>query len=334
MPRAAGSPAAHDLPAPDAGLTARFTAALEGLCPEIASDPKAQLGLAVSGGPDSCALLLLACAALPGRVEAATVDHGLRPESGAEAASVAALCKRLGVPHRTLAVKVAPGNVQSRARAARYKALGDWAAAEGLAALATAHHADDQAETLLMRLNRASGVAGLAGARARGTVPNMMIPLLRPLLGWRREDLAGIVKQAGIEVVSDPSNLDDAFDRVRLRKDIAGADWLDIEAIARSASHLADADAALDWAALRAWDESVTREGNDLTYRPGAPRAISLRVIARIVTEMDAAEPRGSAIARLFEALSAGESASIGSLVARPGAEGWRFARAPKRKGG
>jgi len=285
--------------------------------------------VAVSGGPDSTALLLLAQAALPGRVEAATVDHGLRPESGQEADDVAALCLRLGVPHETLKVSLAPGNVQAEARAARYAALAEWIERRGLAALSTAHHADDQAETLLMRLNRASGVAGLAGARSRGHVPLTAIPLLRPVLDWRRSALAEVV--AGIGTVQDPSNANDRFDRVRIRKALAGADWLDVAAIARSAEHLAEADAALDWMAALEWRSCVSKEPMGLRYRPQAPRAVALRVVARCITELGGEEPRGSAVARLLESLREGRPASIGDLVVRPNAGGWSFARAPVR---
>lgn len=308
-------------------LSERFAADLRALWPD-----GGRLGLAVSGGPDSLALLVLAAAALPGRVSAATVDHGLRAESAAEAAHVAAICQDLDVPHETLAVAVEPGNVQSAARAARYAALGQWAVRHELAALATAHHADDQAETLLLRLNRASGVAGLAGVRARGTVPGTRLPLLRPLLGWRRAELADIVAAAGLDPVDDPSNRDDRFDRARLRKALAQADWLDVPALAQSAAHLADADSALQWAAAREWAEQVERGAMGITYRPQAPRAVALRVLARIVTELDGEAPRGSAVARLFDTLLARQPASIGGLVARALPGGWSFARAPKRR--
>ena len=143
----------------------RFAADLEVLAPA-----GTLIGVAVSGGPDSLALLLLAAKARPGEVEAATVDHGLRPESAAEAAMVADLCETLGVPHRILVadwIRSPTSNIQAEARAMRYRLLNDWAIERGLSAVATAHHADDQAETLLMRLARGAGVGGLGGTRKR-----------------------------------------------------------------------------------------------------------------------------------------------------------------------
>ena len=290
-----------------------------------------RLGVAVSGGPDSLALVLLAHGAMPGRIAAATVDHGLRAESVAEAALVSKFCQSLGVPHAVLKVDVALGNVQAMARSARYAALAGWAEREELAALATGHHADDQAETLLLRLTRGSGVAGLAGVRARGLVPGTQLPLLRPVLEFRRAELAAVVVAAGIAAVQDPSNHDDKFDRARLRKALAQADWLDVPALAASASHLADADAALDWAAQREWSECVSRAPLGLTYCPQAPRAVALRVIARIVRELDGEDARGSAVARVFDSLLARQPASIGALVARAGRDGWAFTKAPRR---
>ncbi len=327
MPPAARSSAIDS--AADPELTTRFAADLAALW---AGDGR--LGLAVSGGPDSLALLLLALAALPDRIEAATVDHGLRAEAAEEAAMVATICTKLGVRHRVLPVQVEPGNVQAEARAARYAALAGWMDERGLAALATAHHADDQAETLLARLNRGSGVAGLAGVRARGHVPGTALPLLRPLLGWRRGELGAVVDAAGIAAARDPSNHDDRFDRVRLRKALAGADWIDVPMLAASAAHLADADQALDWAAQREWSECVERSAMGLTYRPKAPRAVAMRVLARIVTELDGEPPRGSAVARLFDTLLVRQPRSIGGLVARAMPDGWHFARAPRRRPG
>ena len=320
---AANSPA--DL-SPLAEKVARFAARLH----ELWDEREARLGLAVSGGPDSTALLLLAAAALPGRVEAATVDHGLRPEAADEARAVAALCKSLGVPHRILTVELTPGSVQAQAREARYAALADWMRERDLAALATGHHADDQAETLMLRLNRASGVAGLAGVRESGRVPGTQLVLLRPLLSWRRAELEEVVREAGVRFATDPSNHDDRFDRARLRKELRSADWLDVAALAASASHLADADIALDWAAEREWREFVLQEGLGLAYRPHAPKAVALRVLSRMIAELDGREPRGNAVARLFDTLVAGEPASIGDLVARPMRGAWVVAKSGK----
>ena len=263
---------------------------------------------------------------------AATVDHGLRPESAGEAAFVGRICSELEVSHKTLKVQVKPGNIQAEARSSRYAALADWAQDEGLVALATAHHADDQAETLLARLNRGSGVGGLAGVRARGQVPATPIPLLRPLLGWRRSELAVKVAQAGLKAIEDASNLDDRFDRVRIRKALADADWIDVPMLALSAANLADADAALDWAAAREWNEAVSRTPMGMTYRPRAPKAVALRVLTRIIPELDGEAPRGSAVARLFDSLLSRQPASIGSLVARAMPDGWSFSRAPVRR--
>src|SRR5690606_34776455 len=130
-------------------LIARFVADLARLWPE-----GERLGLAVSGGPDSLALLLLAKASMRERIAVATVDHGLRHQSASETAMVAELCAAYAIEHEILTVKVARGNLQDRARAARYAALASWMTRKGLSALATAHHAGDQAETLIMRLNR------------------------------------------------------------------------------------------------------------------------------------------------------------------------------------
>src|SRR4030095_9751092 len=122
-----------------------FAANLDALAPA-----DARVGLAVSGGPDSLALLLLAAAARPGQVEAATIDHSLRPASAGEAAMVSALCDKLGVRHQTLLAdwsEPPTANVQAEARGLRYRLLNDWAVKRALPFLGTAHHADDQAET-------------------------------------------------------------------------------------------------------------------------------------------------------------------------------------------
>ena len=297
-----------------------------------------KLGLAVSGGPDSLALLLLAAAALPGEVEAATVDHGLRAASGEEAAFVADLCRRLGVPHAILRAEVDRGraSLQRAAREARYRALGAWLAARSIETLATAHHADDQAETLVMRLIRGAGIGGLAGIRAKLVLPmpGSEAIVVRPLLGWRRAELRAIVEAAGIRPVDDPSNADPRYDRARVRAQLARSRWLEPLGLARSAAALAEADAALDWAAQRLEEERVVAERDRLKLRPGGippelKRRLLLRLLARIRPE---AAPRGDETSRLIETLEAGGTATLAGVKCI-GGETWRFEREPGRQG-
>ncbi|TXI08013.1 MAG: tRNA lysidine(34) synthetase TilS, partial [Novosphingobium sp.] len=181
--------------------------------------PHEPVGLAVSGGPDSLAMLLLFHEVAPRNFQVATVDHGLRAESADEAAMVAAICAERAIAHRTLALSLEKGNaVQERARAARYAALAQWARDQGLAAIVTAHHADDQAETMLMRLNRGVGLRGLAAMRPVAQVPGAPgLALLRPLLSWRRAELQAVVDVAGLAAADDPSIRDLGYLRVRVR---------------------------------------------------------------------------------------------------------------------
>lgn len=289
-----------------------------------------RLGVAVSGGPDSLALLLLAADVFPGRVSAATVDHRLRATSAAEAELVGRHCADLAVPHETLVVEIGEGNVSDRAREARYAALADWAEREGISHVATAHHADDQAETLLMRLNRGSGVAGLAGIRAAARIGG--VDVIRPLLDRRRSELAELIERRGWRAVDDPSNRDPRYDRARLRAALAEADWLDTPAIAASAAHLADADAALDWLADRILAESVEAEGERLMMPADLPRALALRIVARLLERLGSGRPRGAEIGRMCDALAGGDVATLAGVVARPGKGVWRFGKAPQRR--
>ena len=287
--------------------------------------------VALSGGPDSTALLLLAHAAFGDRCYAATVDHGLRPESAAEAAHAASICSRLSVSHATLsAAPIAGGNLQANARAVRYRLLAEHSEAIGAHWIATAHHADDQLETMLMRLNRGSGVAGLAAIRAvEGRV-------VRPLLGWRRAELAAIVAAADIHPVNDPSNRDDRFDRARLRKRLGDIDWLDPLAASRSAAALQDAEAALAWAADRLDPERIRRtpqaavlDARDL------PAELRRRLVIRCLLHVDAtASPRGEALTRIIAQLEADERAMLGAVLVTPAGANWTFGKAPARRSG
>lgn len=307
------------------------------LAPLVA--PDRTIGLAVSGGPDSLALLLLAAEARPLRVEAATVDHALRSESRGEAEMVAEVCDRLGVPHRILTAswdERPETAIQERARAMRYRLLGEWARERRITALLTAHHLDDQAETVLMRLARGAGVRGLAGMRRVSRAPAGTVAIVRPLLGWRRLELEAVCAAAGLQAIEDPSNEDHRFERVRMRKALAEADWLDSVAVAESAGHLAEADGALHWATDLEWERGVSRVGGQIVYRPSdAPREIRRRIICRAVlalaTEGRAVEVRGRELDQVLAALRSGRRATLRGVLCIGGPE-WRFTRAPARR--
>lgn len=320
--------------APDQAQLERFRRDLDRL---IA--PGARIGIAVSGGPDSLALLLLAAAARPGAVEAATVDHALRPESREEAEMVSRVCAQLGVPHETHTVEWARkprSGLQERARAERYRLLAEWARQRRLDAVATAHQLNDQAETLLMRLARGAGVRGLAAMRRAALVPGSDVPLLRPLLRWRRAELEQVCAAAAIEPAADPSNADSQFERVRVRAALRNGEWLDPSSVAASAAHLAEADAALEWATKQEWARAVTNGGAEVVYRPSdAPleirRRIVLQAIGRLATEGNGADLRGRELDRLLSVLGGCGTATIRGVLCSGGAE-WRFSRAPARR--
>lgn len=293
----------------------------------IAGPGVKRVGLAVSGGPDSLALLLLAAETLD-HVEAATVDHGLRPEAASEARYVSGIAKMLGVRHSTLALPPKPpGNTSAWARKKRYEVLEDWANALRLDLILTAHHADDQLETMLMRLNRGSGVGGMSGIRPmRGRIA-------RPLLGWRKAELVKLVDDHGIEAVDDPSNHDDRYDRARLRKSLEKATWLDPVSAVRSSVALASADHALDWAAA----DYLSRRGvvaADIVSldAKGLPHELVRRIVLRcMVHVVPQAAPRSDELDRLIRALHDRKVCTLAEVKCT-GGDFWTFQKAPPRR--
>lgn len=260
--------------------------------------------LAVSGGSDSVALMVLvsqwlASAKPPGlTVDVATVDHGLRAGSAREAAWVAERAKALGFQHATLVWGgVKPGSaLQAKAREARYALLVAHARsvkpADGApTAVVTAHTADDQAETLIMRLGRGSGLDGLAGmAPSRPLLPDASVQLVRPLLGLSKALLAATLTERGGTWLDDPSNERLDFERVRLRaaSDHLSALGLSNDKIALAAARLTRSREALERVTDARLEALVQSHGGvyaslDRPAWEGEPEDIRVRLLARLL---------------------------------------------------
>jgi tRNA(Ile)-lysidine synthase len=219
------------------------------------------LVLAVSGGPDSTALMLLAARWAKARKKspkliAITVDHGLRPESAREAVAVKRRAAALGIEHRTMrwtGAKPKTG-LQEAARDARYRLFSKAARAAGAPFILTAHTLDDQAETVLIRLTRGSGLTGLAAMQRVTPLGEGALSLVRPLLDIPKARLVATLKAAKIPFAQDPSNRDPRFTRVRVRElmPALAREGLDARRLALLARRLKRADAALEQDAERA----------------------------------------------------------------------------------
>ena len=286
------------------------------------SAPPRVLGVAVSGGGDSVALLHLLNDYARSRgiaLHAATVDHGLRPEAAREAAMVAAQCRALGVPHDTLRWTGwdHSGNLQNEARKARYRLLADWARGQGIGAVCIGHTADDLAETFVMRLGRRAGVDGLSAMPAVFDRHGMRWH--RPLLNARRADLRAHLTQRGVTWVDDPSNEDDSFARVRIRKALTVLTDLGVDsaALADVSRHLADARTALDaqmFAAARAHAHvqcgAVAMNWQALCDLPTETRR---RLLTHTIAWINGATyaPRSSAVAEVLTALDDAGAATV-----------------------
>lgn len=298
------------------------------------SDADHRLAIAVSGGADSLALMRLAAAGFGSRAHVLTVDHGLRPEAAAECDRVVQLAAECGLQADVLRLQMqADRNVQAMARAQRYAAMAERCRALGVEYLLTAHHQDDQAETLLMRLARGSGLRGLASIRPRSQISG--IAVLRPLLGHGRAELRALVDAAGWVPVDDPSNHDPRHDRTRVRQWLASAPMLSARQLAASARHLQQAEAALQWAEDRAWASRVQQvAGGGLRLNCEAlPEELRWRLLRRALQQSDGHAPEGGAVYRLLRALDAGQAATLGHQHIRPMADGsWLMDKAPPRR--
>ncbi|MBR1128556.1 tRNA lysidine(34) synthetase TilS [Bradyrhizobium iriomotense] len=262
------------------------------------------LVLAVSGGPDSVALMWLAARwqrslSRGPRLTVVTVDHGLRPEAAREAREVKRLAAELGLPHRTLRWRGAKPKtgLPAAARQARYRLLAQAARKAGASHVLTAHTRDDQAETLLMRMLRGSGLAGLS-AMARLSARDGIV-LARPLLDIPKSQLVATLKRARIDFADDPTNRDTAFTRPRLRALLPqlAAEGGDARNLARLAGRLARANAAVE--VLTDGAERFLRltDRDDAPHGPGVrsfqasafaslPEEVRLRLLLRAINAL------------------------------------------------
>ena len=256
---------------------------------------------------------------------------------------VARWCAEHGLPHATLRPDhpLPTSNIQAAARDARYAALADWAARSGARLLATAHHADDQAETFLMRANRGSGPTGLAGIRRSRRLGN--VTLVRPLLDWRRVELAAVASAAGLPVIDDPSNADPRYTRVRARQWLAALPGLDPAQLARAAEHAgamaADVAALAEWAwTTRRVTDAEAAVAIDVADLPRTLRRMLVRRAIASVRGEDAVEApdfgEATNVEPLLDALEGGIRATQAGVMAMPRGSIWRFSPAPPRRTG
>ena len=281
-------------------------------------EPCPRIAVAVSGGADSLVLLLLAAEwarGLGGEAVGLTVDHGLRPEAAAEAARVGEWLAARGLAHH-VSRWTGPhpsADIQAAAREARYRLLAQWCAANGVLHLVLAHHRDDQAETLLLRLGRGSGVDGLAAMAA--VEAGREVRLLRPLLGVPAPRLRATLVAAGQEWIEDSSNRNGAFARVRLRHlaPALAAEGLTAPRLAATAARMGRARAALEDATAEAALRHTTLHPAGFAWvAAGAfaalPEEIGLRLLAHLVRVIGggAHVPRLERLERLHAELRSG----------------------------
>lgn len=288
--------------------------ALSALPPALLRPP---VGLAVSGGSDSLALLVLAAgwaARQKAGLIAFTVDHGLRPEAAAEAASVATVAARFGIPHRTIPLTgLAPR--QASLRRARHAVLAAALKEAGGQLMLTGHTADDQAETFLLRARQGSGWYGLAGMRRLSLSPvwpeGAGVWLARPLLSLRRQALRGELAGQGLGWADDPSNADTAYERVRMRARLAASPGLfgQIMACQSRLSLLQQLEdrALARWLTSQVRSESPGITAGGFEALPPARAARGLGLLLQIAAGRETPQ-RGDALARLAARLAQPEA--------------------------
>jgi tRNA(Ile)-lysidine synthase len=315
-------------------LAGEFAAAMTAM----AVGPSARIAVAVSGGADSMALALLLvqwARANGTSVHALTVDHGLRDAAPDEARQVERWLSPLKIPHTTLRweegrdYRSRPGSAQAAAREARYRLMTDWCVENDCGHLFLAHHADDQAETFLMRLARGSGVDGLAAMAPLSDRDG--VRLARPLLSIPKSRLVAYCGQVGQPWIEDPSNTDETYGRVRFRaaREVLEREGLSADRLLATAEHMRRARAALDHyvadllAKACAWDRHGLGRISLAAFL-AAPEEVGLRALASVLMRVSGQvyRPRFERLTRLYESLCAGpwrDATLHGCLLVRDG---------------
>ncbi len=302
-------------------MTADPEAPREAVRRVFADAPPPAIGVAVSGGGDSVALLLAARAAYPGHVRAVTVDHGLRAESADEARAVGALCGSLGIAHDILRwTGPGPGgNLMDQARRARLTLIAEWARRAGIGHVLLGHTADDNAESFVMNLARSAGLDGLSGMRPRWQEAGVVWH--RPFLPLSRESLRADLRRQAVGWIEDPSNDNPRFARVKARRALAALAPLGITAatLGASLSHLAAARQVLVAATAEA-ARGMEDLAGALVMAPGTLAAldpeIARRLLAGAIQWMAGADypPRGAQLTALQARLAMGADAQLGGV--------------------
>ena len=298
--------------------------------------PPSKIGIAVSGGGDSMALLhlLARCAEHTGHpIEAVTVDHGLRPEAADEAAMVATFCAKANIRHTTLKWEGwdGQGNLSAAARNARYAMMADWAKERGIGGIVLGHTCDDVAETFLMRLARKAGVDGLASMDVE--FKKNGIRWARPLWQQHRSELRDYLRRHDVRWVDDPTNDDTAYERVRVRQALQVLEPLgiDVESLKHVSFSMWETRAALEHYTHQEAEQREVQQGGDIVLprMPPLPNEIERRLLTKAIQWIGRSDypPRAEAIPQIELGLPDASAHTVGGCLLVPEKNAIRITR-------
>jgi tRNA(Ile)-lysidine synthase len=278
------------------------------------------IAIACSGGADSLALAHLLAAKYA--VTALIVNHNLRPAAKTEAAATAKILKQLGIKHAILTYKgrAPTKNVQEEARKIRYKLLADYCKKHGIKTIATAHHADDNAENFLLRLARGSGVDGLAAMPYATQINGLRV--IRPLLNHTKQELVAYLKAHKIKWVEDATNKTSKYKRNSLRHALEKVE--DKELITRrinlASQNLARVRSFLEQETAKALKTCLKNNQLDIKKLAKLHDEITFRVLAASIAKFSPKpkSPRFEELKTLLAALQNGQKKTLAGLIFTP----------------